>query len=1256
MPLILLQLRDGFATLLDAAGTPSNRIQLTPEFISEINELSAQYQALLKKKDIDAELLAIGQQLFRLVDGDAHGLQAILDDLTGDFTFEIRSKAKPSAEEQAVLAAPWELLADAQGFLAQDAQCLYCPVRRLGISEQQTPTDAHRLGIMFMAASPRGQQELDFEAEETAIIRAVPGQDIDLVVEESGDPEQLGIQVANVPMPILHLSCHGAANYPHNKLTQPVLMLEDAYGDDRPTTSSDIKAMLGANIPSLLFLSACQTATAPASATAAQSMALALVRCGLPAVLGWDGKVYDDVAIGFASKLYERLALKISPAQAAAEARQAMLQDENPRRRGDWHLARLWLGKHGGAPIVAGNKPRSLLPLTHGAKGRLGNKDIPVAAHEMFVGRRRYLQDCLKNLQANDHAGVLLHGLGRLGKSSLAARLANRMKGSHKLAVVYKNYDAASVLLELREALGACPEALRRIDTHLPTVAQTPAYLEEALRALFCTEDAPCRTDTPVLLVIDDLEQILEAPEVPEQAHRLKHPYAPVLKALLTVFDPTLTKSRLLLTSRYSFQLDRLEQRLLPIQLRTFSESEQNKLLLRYLDAVPQAFVEERENLIQRGLNVSSGIPGLQDLILGKLVLNPTVPLPEAEQAIAQMEAWLAGKDLPEQEQLREMLEKLALEHLFTLAGDNGRNLLRAATVFQLPVPAAIIDAMAKQMEASLIHLRGLGLLEPYEDVVDPHTVALALNTLVRKCLEPLPEAQTRAALGSTLPLLFEAWGGNDRGSAPTHTDIELTRLALITQNAAIAAICGQYGVRGLSSIVGNPIAASLGIEVVGLCRSQQVVPPIMLLVNTANAANTSGEVSVAEDLLQEAKALLETAKSTGQLDVSEEEAVLHSLGTLLKQHGQWEQAQQCFHTQYHLAQNAGHLREAAIAKGQLAEILCKKGQPDEAICILTEEVLPVYTKLGDSRSIAVTHSGIADILIQKGQLSKAMSTLRDDVLPVFKRLGDTCSIAIIHGKIAEILFQMGQLSEAMNSLRDDVLPALTRLGDTRSIAITHGTIVKILSQKGQFEAAMGTLRDDVLPAFKKIGDVHSIAVAQGKIAEILAKQGQPNEALYILKEKVLPVYRKLEEIRAIAVTQSQIADILAQQGQHDEALPMYAAALATHRQMENLEGIAATLWGMAQIDLYHKDIESATKKILEAYPLVMRMGRLEGIAVIGEHCGQILFMAGHREEGLNILRRSAKGYRQLGKEKIAAEIEALVQKLTTQPPTTPED
>jgi CHAT domain-containing protein len=84
-----------------------------------------------------------------------------------------------------------------------------------------------------MASSPRGQVELDFEAEEAAILDAVGDSRVDLLVEDTGDPRRLASRLAEVGgMPVVHLSCHGLNRWPAGggRPEEPVLLMEDEVG------------------------------------------------------------------------------------------------------------------------------------------------------------------------------------------------------------------------------------------------------------------------------------------------------------------------------------------------------------------------------------------------------------------------------------------------------------------------------------------------------------------------------------------------------------------------------------------------------------------------------------------------------------------------------------------------------------------------------------------------------------------------------------------------------------------------------------------------------------------------------------------------------------------------------------------------------------------------------------------------------------------------------------------------------------------
>jgi hypothetical protein len=832
--------------------------------------LAARYVRAVQAGADDGVFLGLGRELFGWLDGDGGQLSVLLERAPRPVVFEVGGPVSLSAAARAVLGAPFELLARPDGgFLAEDGLSRFCVARRLGPASGRPVLDQFRLGVAFMASSPRGQQELDFEAREAAILSAVGEAAVDLLVDDTGDPGQLAGRVAAAGgMPVVHLSCHGLNSWPvrPGEPGVPVLMMEDEVGGPRLVEAGDLAGLLTAR-PRLVFVSACLTATgadapghlppaarhkgepgagAGGGGLVAHSMATALVAAGFPAVLGWDGSVGDRAATLFAERLYRGLAGRADLAVAAGDAARVLLGSADAGVRADWHLARLWLGPGGGGPVVAGGVKRSLVTATRGTKVFLDRKQrVPVAAAQMFVGRRPELQQALRALRSGERAGVLLHGQGRLGKSSLAARIADRCP-DYAVAVVFGDYGALAILDAVAVAVRTDPAARQLIEGRLAEVRVRPEAVEGVLVDLLA---GPCAQAgdggrRPLLLVIDDLEQVLAAD--PAGPHRVTPGLAGVLAGVVRAFDPAETDSRLLVTSRFTFVLGGLEGRLEAVQLRPMSLVAQRKLQVRQqAAAVPAAVLAGRGGLAARGVAVSRGNPGLQDLIVGRLVYGEDAGAERAERAeaaVAAMEAYLRRGDLPADSEVRAFLENLALDALLGDAGPPGVALLRAATLFDAPIPEPVIDALAGHVGGSAGRLRGLGLLAPYPDLFDPARVALAADPLAAGRAEPLSPGEQAAVAGMSIGPLLAAWGGTaPQPARGLGLDLQLTRLALLAGDLAVVAACARGAVAALRA---GPAAEAFraGQDAVGLLDRHGRAVPLGLLREAADAAIASGD------------------------------------------------------------------------------------------------------------------------------------------------------------------------------------------------------------------------------------------------------------------------------------------------------------------------------------------------------------------------------------------------------------------------------
>jgi hypothetical protein len=232
---VVLQIAAGWLALnAPDVGLEERRPVTTPDQ-ERCSAWTTQYRRLLGHDGAEARLVPLGREMYAWLDGETRWLDRLLADAVPPLVLEFQAPARPDALAQAVLQAPWELLANVPGYLAGDVELRYCPVRRLGRPQGPPALTDHCLGLMFMAAAPRGVAVLNFGAEENAILDATGTLGLDLVVKESGNPDRLAGRLAEVDtMQVLHLSCHGRSQ------PVPALVLETDEGDPLPMPAAGL--------------------------------------------------------------------------------------------------------------------------------------------------------------------------------------------------------------------------------------------------------------------------------------------------------------------------------------------------------------------------------------------------------------------------------------------------------------------------------------------------------------------------------------------------------------------------------------------------------------------------------------------------------------------------------------------------------------------------------------------------------------------------------------------------------------------------------------------------------------------------------------------------------------------------------------------------------------------------------------------------------------------------------------------------------
>ena len=1156
------------------------------------------------------KLAEVGRRLFRWLDGGERWISGEMEKAANQARVLVLAIATP--ERLAHL--PWEVLHDDRGFLVHALNPPVLPVRWRPSATGAHATANRPLQILFMASSPENVKPvLAYEAEEHEIIEATKRSSLDLVVEESGCVEELGALLQDYGagfFDVLHLTGHAG----HKNDGTPVFHLEDSEGRRADATAVQLARELP-DRPPLVFLSGCRTGQAAVHGEV-RSFAEQLIDAGFRSVLGWGRPVRDTEATLAARQIYQHLAAGESLPFALTRA-YAELYEAGAR---DWHLLRLFCaGDPPGGLVTPLRTPGRKRPAFRPAETEFLDpltKKVKVATRASFVGRRRLLQQSLRLLRQPEppHVGLLLRGQGGRGKSSVAARLCDRLRRELQRVVIIGRLDEPNLTNAWADTLpdDAMRQALRDPSRELRF------RIQSTLIAL-----ADMGLPAP-LFVLDDFEQNQE--DAKNGDLQLATHAADALLPLLEALEDTGT-GRVLITCRYALPkpfADYLHLEEVP----PLDATERMKQLQR-LDQNAARRTSDPA-LLAQAMEAADGNPRLFEWlhsVLEKPGLDHAAILAEMQEA---------------EEKFREDI--LARSLIASLPEDD-RVLLGRMLLLTEPVPLAAVHALAPnrgeaEVRKVLERAADLSLVDvTHEDDQAHYRVPRQLGGGDPPLL-PLREGERVSAhAGHVFDELFRLWPQKGKGYSEARV-LEMIRLAAIGgRKKELVLIAKQTTTRWLSQYRNREVRSILEAIIEPAGRHHT------LLLNLARAVGALGDGDAAGEFLEEASAGCPADEGV------ERSNILHHYANWLIGRGRLDESLHILQTEkLPLVTRLNDVRSQAITLGQIADVLAARGELDESLRIRREEELPVYERLGDVSSRAVTLGQIADVLEARGEVDEALRIRREEELPVYERLGDVRSRAVTQGKIADVLVARGELDEALRIYREEVLPALERLGDVRSRAVAQGKIADVLKARGELEEALRIRREEQLPVYERLGDVRSRAVTQGKIADVLVARGELDEALRIRREEELPVYERLGDVRSRAVTQGQIADVLAERGELDEALRIRREEeLPVYGRLGDVRSRAVTQGKIADVLAARGELDEALRiRREEELPVYERLGDVRSLIIGRVNLAFLLFQRGREEDFEEVLQNLVWGYKEAAKRGYAeaAQIADFMRKL----------
>ncbi|WP_375443178.1 tetratricopeptide repeat protein, partial [uncultured Nostoc sp.] len=1123
-------------------------------------------------------LPGIGKQLFFWLDGDGRWLSRGIANCRGEgLVIAIDT-------EQKLAHLPWEVLHDGQDFLVKRVNPVVLPLRWIEKETEAFSVEARQLRVLFMATDPEDvEPKLEFEQEEARILADTRDFAVDLRVEESGCVSELGKVWSRYldDFDVFHLTGH--ASIKDEAPYTPYFITETEIGDRHETTAAELAEVFRFRFPKLVFLSGCRTGQAPDKG-AVPSMAEALIAQGARAVLSWGRPVEDRTATAAAAHLYGKLAAGYQLAQALASTYQQLFK----QKVGDWHLLRLYVqGECPGALVeLLGDLPPSAPEPAYQQFLDPDTQQVRVAKPSEFVGRRRTLQRCLKAIRTS--LGVLIHGLGGVGKSTVTARLLERMVGYHRL-VNFRQLDEDKLLKTLAEQCTS-ERGHEILNGKLPLMQRLTKFFTEGLNT----------KEQRFAFVLDDFEANLD---LRNGVYVLQPQVVEVLLALLKAMQSSQLPHKVIITCRYNFTLSELDKRLYREPLGALGGADLIKKYNR-LDSFNGSW-QFQPDLPERAKKAADGNPRLLEW-LDKILQN-SPKSPEAERGVEMILQKMADKE-------KEFREDILAQVLLKQQTPALRLMLGKLLVYELPVPLAAIDPICEDISSWESHIQRAEILGLLEVTLTNNTERLYRVPRILSPLLEFPENPKGEELyKQAAQILYRLWW-EEAETATEAQSLEIHRLVLLGKDGEIA---GKIAF----SLANSWNNQSRFRESVQLCKSTlELTPDYRVLHEIARSQAKLGEVEQAQQYYQQA---LEFCLET---DETQKAAIIANLAGIYGNKGEVDEAIALCNQSLEITERIGDVEGKAVTLHCLAGIYADKGNVNEAIALYNQS-LEITECIGNVQTKAATLHNLGLIYANKGEVEQAIA-LYNQSLEIEEGIGGVEGKAATLHNLGLIYAKKGEVNQAL-ALYNQSLEIKERISHVEGKAATLSCLASIYANKGEVDQAIA-LYNQSLEITKRIGYVKGKAATLHQLAGIYAKKGEVDQAIKLYKES-LKIKERIGNVQDKMATLHELGRMYADKGEVDQAIKLYKESLEINERIGNVQGKAATLHELGRMYADKGDVDEAIALYNQSLEIKERIGNVQGKAVTLNNLGMIYANKGEVDEAIALYNQSLEINERIG-------------------------
>ncbi len=315
----------------------------------------------------------------------------------------------------------------------------------------------------------------------------------------------------------------------------------------------------------------------------------------------------------------------------------------------------------------------------------------------------------------------------------------------------------------------------------------------------------------------------------------------------------------------------------------------------------------------------------------------------------------------------------------------------------------------------------------------------------------------------------------------------------------------------------------------------------------------TRGEYSAAETVLARAVAIREKALGPDHPDVA---ATLNNLGSVYKEQGRYEEAEPLHVRALAIREKSLGPDHPSVATSlnSLGNLCTDQGRYEEAKALYTRALAIREKALGpDHPDVAWGLNNLANVYNEQGRYEDAEQLHRRALGIREKALGpDHPDVAFSLNNIGDVCYEQGRYEEGTAALTRALAIREKALGpDHPDVAFSLNNLASAYLDQQRFEEAEPLCTRARAIWEKALGpDHHFVAMALESVSNLYHKQGRYEEAeplslrTLTIREKALGANHPY-----VAISLDNLANLYRDQGRYDEAEALYTRALAVREE-----------------------------------------------------------------------------------------------------------